>query len=45
MLLYQYWIYRVDPNRANEYGQVALDAKALDAKAAESNAVESKKDQ
>jgi len=23
VLLYQYWIYRVDPTRANEYGQVA----------------------
>lgn len=26
ILLYQYWIYKVDYKRANEYGQVGTDA-------------------
>jgi hypothetical protein len=41
ILLWQYRIYRVDPTRANEYGQVALTPEEL----AASKAVEEKKDQ
>ncbi|THH31309.1 hypothetical protein EUX98_g2887 [Antrodiella citrinella] len=45
VFLYQRWIYRIDPKRVNEYGQVLTEAdKALEKKAAdEARAKETKK--
>lgn len=43
VFLYQRWIYRIDPKRVNEYGQVGEnDPKALEAEAKD-NPAESKK--
>ncbi|TFK81513.1 cleft lip and palate transmembrane 1 [Polyporus arcularius HHB13444] len=40
VFLYQRWIYRVDPKRVNEYGQVAIDVDAVEGK--DANAIEGK---
>ena len=44
IFLYQRWIYRIDPKRVNEYGQVmASDADAVVEKEGDKKDMESKK--